>query len=56
MREEGNIGEYLLHVDEVVNAIRGIGGKLKEKEVVRKILRTLPMTYDSKVYHPRGMR
>ena len=49
MREEENIGEYLLRVDEVVNAIRGLGGKLKEKEVVSKILRTLPMRYDSKV-------
>ena len=49
MREEENIGEYLLHVDEVVNAIRLLGGKLKEKEVVRKILRTLPMRYNSKV-------
>ena len=40
---------YLLRVDEVVNAIRGLGGKLKEKEVVSKILSTLPMRYDSKV-------
>ena len=48
MKEE-NIGEYLLRVDEVVNAIRGLGGKLKEREVVRKVLRTLPMKYDSKV-------
>ena len=37
MREEENIREYLLRVDEVVNAIRGLGGKLKEKEVVIKI-------------------
>ena len=49
MKEEENIGEYLLRVDEVVNAIRGLGGKLKEKEVVRKVLRTLPMIYDSNV-------
>ena len=49
MGEEENIGEYLLRVDEVVNAIRGLGGKLKEKEVVRRILRTLPMRCDSKV-------
>ena len=48
-KEEENIGEYLLRVDEVVNAIRGLGGKLKEREVVRKVLRTLPMKYDSKV-------
>ena len=33
----------------MVNAIRGPGGKLKEKEVVSKILRTLAMRYDSKV-------
>ena len=28
MKEEENIGEYLLRVDEVVNDIRGLGGKL----------------------------
>ena len=50
MKEEENIGEYLLRVDEVVNAIRGLGGKLKEREVVRKVLRSLPMKCDSKVY------
>ena len=49
MKEEENIGEYLLRVDEVVNAIRGLGGKLKEREVASKVLRTLPMKYDSKV-------
>ena len=49
MKEEENIGEYLVRVDEVVNAIRGLGGKLEEREVVDKVLRTLPMKYDSKV-------
>ena len=49
MKEEENISEYLLHVDEVVNAIRWLGGKLKEKEVVSKVLRTLPMSYNPKV-------
>ena len=49
MKEEENIEEYLLRVNEVANAIRGLGGKLKEREVVRKVLRTLPMKYDSKV-------
>ena len=29
MKEEEDIGEYLLGVDEVVNAIRGTGGRLK---------------------------
>ena len=49
MKEEENVGEYFLRIDEVVNSIRGLGGKLKEKEVVRKVLRTLPMKYDSKI-------
>ena len=29
--------------------IRGLGGKLKENEVVSKVLRTLPMRYDPKI-------
>ena len=49
MKEDENIEEYLLRVDEVVNAIRGLGGKLKEIYVVSKVLWTLPMKYDSKV-------
>ena len=49
MKEEENVGEYLLRVDQVVNVIRGLGGKLKEKEVVSKVLRTLLMRYDPKV-------
>ena len=49
MKEEENIGKYLLRVDEVVNSIRGLGGKVKKREVVSKVLRTLPMKYDSKV-------
>ena len=31
MKEEENIAEYLLRLDEIVNAIRGIGGEIKEK-------------------------
>ena len=49
MKEEENITEYLLRVDEIVNVIRGIGREIKEKEVVDKVLRTLPMKYESKV-------
>ena len=49
MKEEENIGEYILRVDKNFNAIRGLGGKLKEKEVVSKVLITLPMRYDPKV-------
>ena len=49
MKQEENIGEYFRRVDEVVHAIRGLGGKLKEREVVSKVLRSLPRKYDSKV-------
>ena len=49
MKEEKNIWEYLLRVDEVANASRSLRGKLKEREVVNKVLRTFPMKYDSKV-------
>ena len=49
MKEEENIAECLLRVDEIINAIRGPGGVTKEREVVDKVLRTLPMKYDSKV-------
>ena len=45
MKEEENIGEYLLRADEVVNTIRGLGGQLKWREVVDKVLRTFPMKY-----------
>ena len=34
MKEEENIAEYILRVNEIVNAIRGIGGEIKEKEVI----------------------
>ena len=49
MKEEENIKEYLLRIDEIVNAIRGIVGEIKEKDVVDKVLRNLPMRYDSTV-------
>ena len=49
MKDEENIAEYILRVDEIVNAIRGLRGVIKEREVVDKVLRTLPMKYDSKV-------
>ena len=49
MKEEENIVECLLRVDEISNVIRGIGGEIKEREVVDKVLKTLQMKYDSKV-------
>ena len=49
MKEEENIAEYHLRVDEFFNAITGLGGLIKEREVIEKVLRMLPMKYDSKL-------
>ena len=48
MKEEENIEEYLLRVYEICNAIKGPRGEIKEKEVVKKIPRTLPIRYNPK--------
>ena len=40
MKEEENIAECIVRVDENFNSIRGIGGEIKEKDVVDKVLRT----------------
>ena len=49
MKEEENIAEYLIRVDEIVNTIRGLGEELDDKIVVQKVLISLPMRYDPKV-------
>jgi hypothetical protein len=49
MKEEENIAEYFQRVDEIVNSIRALGEELKDKIIVQKVLRSLPMRYDAKV-------
>ena len=49
MKEEANIAEYVLRVYEIVNAIKSLGGEMKEKEVVDKVLWVFPLKYDSKL-------
>ena len=49
MKEEENISEYFERVDNIVNAVRGLGQEVSDNELVDKILRTLPMIYNSKV-------
>ena len=49
IKDEENIAEYHLRVNEIVNSIRVIGGEIKEREVFDKVLRTLPMKFDSEV-------
>ena len=47
MKEEENIVAYFLQVDEIVNIIRGLGEMIEELVIVQKILRSLPMRFDS---------
>jgi hypothetical protein len=49
MKEEENIVEYLHRVDEVVNSIRAVGEEITYKPIMQKILRSLPMRYDSMI-------
>ena len=50
MKEEENIAAYFLQVDEILNIIRGLGERIEESIIVQKILRSLPMRFDSKIY------
>ena len=49
MKEEENISEYFERIDEIVNAIQGIGAGFKEKEIVEKLLRSLSMIYNPNI-------
>ena len=49
MKEDENIVTYYLWVDEIVNAILGLGEEIKEYAIVQKVLRSLPMRFDPKI-------
>ena len=49
MKEEENIAAYFLQIYEIVNIIKGLGEKVDEQVIVQKILRSLPMRFDSKI-------
>ena len=49
MKEDEDIATYFLRGDEIVNTIRGLGEKVKNLVIVHKILRSLPMRFDSKI-------
>jgi hypothetical protein len=49
MNEKEDIATYFLRVDEVVNAIIGLGEEIDESLVVQKVLRSLLFKYDAKV-------
>ena len=49
MKDEENISEYFERVENLINAIQGLGVEVTDYELVEKILRTLPMEYNPKV-------
>jgi hypothetical protein len=49
MKEDEKIAAYFLRVDEIVNAILGLGEEIKESVIVQKVLRSLPMRFDPKI-------
>ena len=44
--EDEDIATYVLRVDEIVNAIKGLGEEMKEPVIFQKVLRSLPMRFD----------
>ena len=49
MKDEENISKYFERIENLVNAIKGLGVEVPDYELVEKILRTLPMTYNHKL-------
>jgi len=49
MNEEEIISTYLLHVDGIVNIIKGLGETVDEKTFVQKLIRSLPMRFNPKI-------
>jgi hypothetical protein len=43
-------------VDEIVNTIKGLGEKVEELIIVQKVLRSLPLRFDVKVYSIEEMK
>ena len=48
MKEDEDIAAYFLRVDEIVKTMGGLGEKVENTMLLQKILRSLPMRFDSK--------
>jgi hypothetical protein len=49
MKKDGEITTYFLRVEEIVNTSRELGEEFDESMVIQKVLRSLPMRFDSKI-------
>ena len=49
MRENEKVEDYLVKIEEIASSIRGHGEKMEDIDVVKKVLRSLPDKFDSKI-------
>jgi hypothetical protein len=56
MKDEENVAAYFLRVDEFVNTIRGLGEDIEESMIVQKVLRSLHLIFDAKIYSIEKMK
>jgi hypothetical protein len=49
MEESEDISTYFIHIDEVDNTMRGLGETINNNIIVKKVLRSLPARFDSKI-------
>ena len=49
MKEDEDIAACFLWVDEIVNAIIGLGEEIEESIIVQKVLRSLPMRFNRNI-------
>ena len=49
MHSDESIGNYFLHIDEVVNCMKNIGEEIKEVVLFEKVLRSFSAKFEPKV-------
>jgi hypothetical protein len=49
MKEDENIANYFLRVDEIMNEIIGLGEEIEKSIIFQKVLRSLHMGFDPKI-------
>ena len=56
MKEDENKASYFLDMYQTINALKGLGDTVYEEAIVQKVLRYLPMRFDSKVLVPEDRK
>ena len=49
MEDDEDVASFFWYIDEIINTMRGLGQKMEERDVILKILRSIPMRFDAKV-------